>query len=94
MQLYKLLRKSFTFKWTAEADSALAELKKVLLAAPLLVAPQEKEPMLMYIAATNRVVSTVLVVERLEEGRERPMQLPVYYLSEFLTESRQQYPQY
>ena len=63
MPLYKLLRKSPTFEWTIEADSALTELKRVLLATPLLAAPQEKEPMLMYIATTNRVVSTVLVVE-------------------------------
>ena len=40
MPLYKLLRKSPAFEWTAEADSALTELKKVLLAAPLLTAPQ------------------------------------------------------
>ena len=48
----------------------------------------------MYIAATNHVLSTVLVVERPEEGRERPVQLHVYYLYEVLTESRQRYPQY
>ena len=89
MPLYKLLRKNPTFEWIAEADLALAELKEVVLAAPLLVAPQEKEPMMMYISASNRVVSTVLVVERSEEGKERPVQLPVYYLSEVLTESRQ-----
>ena len=50
--------------------------------------------MLMYIATTNRIVNTVLVIERPEEGKERPLQLPVYYLSEVFTESRQRYPQY
>ena len=50
--------------------------------------------MLMYIAATNRVVSIVMVVERAEEGKEQPVQRPVYYLSEVLTESKQRYPQY
>src|SRR3954470_21120900 len=59
-----------------------------------MAAPKPREPMLMYIAATNRVVSTVLVVEREEEGKERPVQCPVYYLSEVLTESKQRYPQY
>ena len=48
----------------------------------------------MYVAATNRVVSTVMVVERPEEGKERPVQRPIYYLSEVLTESKQRYPQY
>ena len=45
-------------------------------------------------AATNRVVSTVLVVEREEEGKAHPVQRPVYYLSEVLTESKQRYPHY
>ena len=48
----------------------------------------------MYIAATNRVVSVVLVVERREEGKEQPVQRPVYYLSEVLSQSKQNYPHY
>jgi hypothetical protein len=41
----------------------------VLSTPPVLVAPKEKEPLLLYIAATDQVVSTVLVVERSEEGK-------------------------
>ncbi|KAK1664246.1 hypothetical protein QYE76_052405 [Lolium multiflorum] len=52
------------------------------------------EPMLLYIAATNRVVSVVLVVERKEAGKEQPVQRPVYYLSEVLSQSKQNYPHY
>jgi hypothetical protein len=63
MPLYWLMRKSETFEWTSEADDALASLKKFLSESPILAAPQTKEPMLMYITATNRVVSTVMVVE-------------------------------
>ena len=50
--------------------------------------------MLLYIAATTQVVSTVLVVEREEAGKIHGVQRPVYYLSEVLTESKQRYPQY
>ena len=50
--------------------------------------------MLVYVAASNRVVSAVMVVERLEEGKECPIQRPVYYINEVLTDSRQRYPQY
>ena len=50
--------------------------------------------MLVYVAASERVVSAVMVVKRPEEGKERPVQRPVYYISEVLTESRQWYPQY
>jgi hypothetical protein len=32
--------------------------------APILVPPAEKEPLLLYIAATTQVVSAALVVER------------------------------
>jgi hypothetical protein len=43
--------------------------EKVLSTPPVLVTPKEKEPLLLYIAATHQVVSTVLVVERSEEGK-------------------------
>jgi hypothetical protein len=45
--------------------------------------------MLLYIAATNQVVSSVLVVERAEEGKEHGVQRPVYYLSEVLSPTKQ-----
>jgi hypothetical protein len=50
--------------------------------------------MLLYIAATPRVISVVIVVERTEEGKELPVQCPVYYLSEVLTLYKQNYPHY
>jgi hypothetical protein len=49
------------------------------------MAPKEKEPLLLYIAATHQVVSTVLVVERSEEGKAHGVQRPVYFLSEVLS---------
>ena len=51
-----------------------------------------REPMLLYIAATNRVVNAVVVVER-DEGPAK-VQRPVYYLSEVLSSSKQNYPHY
>jgi hypothetical protein len=50
--------------------------------------------MLLYIAATPRVISVVIVVERTEEGKELPVQRPVYYLSGVLTLSKKNYPHY
>lgn len=50
--------------------------------------------MLLYVAANRRVVSAVVVVERKEDGKEYPIQRPVYYVSESLTESKQRYPQW
>ena len=50
--------------------------------------------MLLYLAASNRVISIVIVVERKEEGYEYGIQRPVYYISEVLTESKQRYPRF
>ena len=66
----------------------------MLTTPPVLAAPTPKEPMLLYITATSRVVSTVIVVERKEEGKALPVQRPVYYLSEVLLASKQNYPHY
>jgi dsDNA-binding SOS-regulon protein len=94
LPLYKLMKKSDEFVWTDKADAALKDLKRVLSTAPVLVAPEDQEPMLLYMAATNRVVSIVMVVERKEEAQEYGMQRQVYYVSEVLTESKQRYPHY
>ena len=66
----------------------------MLTTPPVLAAPTEKEPMLLYIAATSRVVSTVIVVQCPEEGRAQLVQRPVYYLSEVLSTSKQNYRHY
>ena len=60
--------------------------------APILASRLPREPMLLYVVATNRVVSAVVVVEREENGKT--VQRPVYYLSEVLSASKQNYPHY
>jgi hypothetical protein len=82
------------FEWTEEADIAFTQLKKVLATPPVLVAPKEKEPLLLYIAATHQMVSTVLVVKRSEEGKTHGVQRPVYFVSEVLSPTKQRYPHY
>jgi hypothetical protein len=59
-----------------------------------LVAPKEKEPLLLYIAATHQVVSTVLVGEQSEEGKAHGVQRPVYFLSKVLSPTKQRYAHY
>jgi hypothetical protein len=95
LPFYALIKKSDDkFEWTEEADTAFAQLKKELSTPPVLVAPKEKEPLLLYIAATHQVVSTVLLVERSEEGKAHRVQRLVYFLSEVLSPTKQRYPHY
>jgi hypothetical protein len=95
LPFYALMKKSDKkFERTEEADQAFAHLKKVLSMPPVLVGPNEKEPLLLYITATHQVESTVLVVERSKEGKAHGVQRPVYFLSEVLSPSKQRYQYY
>jgi dsDNA-binding SOS-regulon protein len=70
LPFYGLMKKTDKkIEWTEERDQAFAHLKKVLSTPPVLVAPNEKEPLLLYIAATHQVVSTILIVERIEKEK-------------------------
>lgn len=50
-----------------EAHEALDDLKSLLTRIPFWFPPEDKEPLLLYVAMTTQVVSLVLVVERQEE---------------------------
>ena len=94
LPFYQLLRKANKFEWTPEADDTFEDLKWLLSTSPILVTPKEREPLLLYIAATHQVVSTMLVVKRPEDGKTHGVQRPIYYLSEVLTPTKQRYPHY
>ena len=64
LPLFKVLKKAGPMKWTPEVDASLQELKAYLSSVPTLVAPKTQEPLLLYLAETNQVVSVALVVQR------------------------------
>jgi len=72
---------------------AFTQLRTFLTSPPIVTAPQPNEDLLLYIAATDRVVSTVLVVERDEPDHVYKVQRPVYFISDVLNESKTRYPQ-
>jgi hypothetical protein len=92
LPLYRLLKKSEHFLWTPEAEEALSKLKAILSKPPILVPPATGESLLLYITVTTQVVSAAIVVERTEEGHVLPVQRPVYFISEVLSDTKVHYP--
>jgi hypothetical protein len=63
LPFFKPMKRTGKFKWTLKADKAFVELKRYLMSPPIMVAPTFHEPLLLYIAATPRTASAVLVAE-------------------------------
>jgi hypothetical protein len=78
---FKLLKAKEKFEWSEEANTAFVELKQFLTSPPILTAPKEGETLLLYIAATNRVVSIAIIIERQEVGHMYKVQRPAYFIS-------------
>jgi hypothetical protein len=64
LPFYALIKQGENFEWNEEADRAFEHPKRTISTPPILVEPKDKEPLLLYIAATPQVVNIVLVVER------------------------------
>jgi hypothetical protein len=93
LPLYRLLKRHERFSWTVEAQEALDKLKAMLAHAPILTPPQGGEPLYLYVSVTTQVANAVIVVERTEEGHALPVQRPVYYVCEVLSETKARYLQ-
>jgi hypothetical protein len=66
MPFYKLLRKADGFQWDDQAVVTFIELKQYLKSLLIMVPPKLDDVLLLYVVATDAVVSTVIVIERPE----------------------------
>ena len=70
----------------------MESLKASLTSSPILVAPERGEP-LLYVVASNHVVSATLVIEREEPRHHLKVQRSVYFIKEVRTDTKVRYPQ-
>jgi hypothetical protein len=66
LPFFQVLRSSKNFQWSETQKQAFKELKDYLLNMTKLCPPKPKSPLLLYLSASNSVVSVVLVQEKEE----------------------------
>jgi hypothetical protein len=64
MPFYRLLLKADGFQWDDQVAVVFVELKQYLKSLPTLVPPKPGDVLLLYVATTDAMVSTVIAVER------------------------------
>ncbi|GJT26849.1 reverse transcriptase domain-containing protein [Tanacetum coccineum] len=74
----KRCTKKSDFHWTTEAESAFKQMKQLIADLPTLTAPEEKEELIVYLAAAKEAGSAVLMTER------DAKQIPIYFVSRAL----------
>nr|GEV98791.1 reverse transcriptase domain-containing protein [Tanacetum cinerariifolium] len=70
--------KETDFHWTAEAEEAFKQMKQLIAELPMLVAPVEREELIIYLAAAKETISAVLMMEK------EAQQMPIYFVSKAL----------
>ncbi|GJW21094.1 reverse transcriptase domain-containing protein [Tanacetum coccineum] len=80
LPFFKTLKctKKSDFQWTAEAEMAFKQMKKLIAELPMLTALKEKEELIMYLVAAKEAISAVLMTEM--DGK----QTPIYFVSRAL----------
>nr|GEV44998.1 hypothetical protein [Tanacetum cinerariifolium] len=75
---FKKCTKKSDLQWTAKAEAAFKEMKRLITKLPTLIAPIEKEELIVYLAAAREPVSVVLMTKK------EAKQMPVYFVSRAL----------
>lgn len=82
---FQLLKRSKSIEWNPDCSRALDELKSYLNTPPLLVIPQQKDSLYLYLSVSNYTVSSALICE------VAGIQHLVYYASKTLLDAEKRY---
>jgi hypothetical protein len=91
MPFYKLLQKANGFQWDDQAATAFIELKQYIKSLTTLVPPKLDDLLLLYVAATDAVISTIITVERPKAMTEVKQQ-HVYFVSKIMKDAQTGHP--
>jgi len=83
--IVQLLKKSARFTWTDDCEQIFQKLKVTLTSPPILHKPDTRQPLLVYITATDHTVSAAFVQEI--EGTQHP----IYFVSKTLQDPETRY---
>nr|XP_009419888.1 PREDICTED: uncharacterized protein LOC103999771 [Musa acuminata subsp. malaccensis] len=86
LPFFKALKNPKNFQWTSECEEAFKQMKRHLASLPRLASVSPGEKLGLYLAASLRAVSSVLIKE--SSGQ----QLPIYYISHVLNGPEERYP--
>ncbi|XP_015971085.1 uncharacterized protein LOC107494552 [Arachis duranensis] len=78
LPFFNLMKKGVAFEWTPACEEAFKHFKKILASPPVLGKPKNGEPLYLYLAITDEVMTAVLVRE------EEKAQQPIYFVSRAL----------
>jgi hypothetical protein len=82
----RLTKKDITFKWDAKCQQALEGIKSYLLKPPVLAAPIQGKPLILYTTALEGSLGALLA-QKNEEGKENAL----YYLSRMFVGAEKNY---
>ena len=83
--IVQLLKKSARFTWTDDCEQIFQQLKTNLTSPPIIHKPDTRQPLLVYITATDHTISAALVQDI--EGTQHP----VYFVSRTLQDPENKY---
>ncbi|GJW10463.1 reverse transcriptase domain-containing protein [Tanacetum coccineum] len=75
---FLIVAMDYFIKWIKAKPVATIKMKQLIAELPMLMAPMEKQELIVYLAATKETVSAVLMTER------EAKQMPIYFVSRAL----------